>query len=58
METKVKNLGLIAGMVESYTEPKNQKVLWYDLSIINQEGVRCPIKYYDLIDKQWKLLIQ
>lgn len=55
---KVKNLGLCAGMIESYTEPDNQKILWYDLSLVGQEGIKCPIKYYDLIELRWKLLIQ
>lgn len=57
MKVKVKNLGLCAAMVQSYVEPKNQKILWYDLSVLD-ENIKCPIKYYDLIEKKWKFLVQ
>lgn len=55
---KVKNLGLCSAMVESLTEPNNKKVLWYDTSVLDTPGVKCPIKYYDLISKTWEFLVK
>jgi hypothetical protein len=52
MEERVKNLGQVAAMVSSTTEPSNKKVLWYDETVT----IGCPIKYYNLTTNSWELL--
>jgi len=51
---KVKNLGLIAGMVSGVVPPENKKVLWYDETI----SLGCPIKYYNLTTNNWEFLVE
>lgn len=51
---KVKNLGIIAGLVSGVIPPENKKVLWYDETVT----LGCPIKYYDLTTNVWTFLVE
>lgn len=52
MAKKVKNLGVIAGIVFGTTSPTNKKVIWYDETVT----VGCPLKYYNLTTNLWTLM--
>lgn len=44
---KIKNLGLVAGIIVSSSAPTNTKVIWYDTGANKQ-------KYYDTINSTWR----
>jgi len=52
MESQVKNLGQIAAIIISPTQPEVSTVLWYDETVSSG----CPIKYRDPKDGLWKPL--
>lgn len=56
--TKTKNLGQIAAIVHSRTEPENKRILWYDLSLEGAKDIQCPIKYYNQTTGTWDFLVK
>lgn len=56
--TKVKNLGQVAAIIHSHTEPINKRILWYDTSVEGNSEVMCPIKFYNQITGTWEFLVK